>query len=242
MAKSNPIGDGAPRPPVLPGRRTRRAPRPALTQDAIVAAAIEVLKTEGVDGLSMRLVANRLGTGAASLYAHVSNKDELLELIFDELVSRVPVPVPDPAHWQEQVREMAIGMRNELQTFSQVALAGLARIPTSGKSLVAAEGLLALLDAGGLPPRVIGLAADLLALYIVGGVFEDSLYEQRGLSDESMADYAQQIHDFYAALPATRFPVLAKMARELTDGDGHDRFLFGLDVLIAGLIAVGERE
>jgi hypothetical protein len=57
-----------------------------------------------------------------------------------------------------------------------------------------------------------------------------------------MAEYADQIHKFYAALPADRFPILGGMAAELTAGDGHDRFLFGLDVLIAGLIAVGARD
>jgi AcrR family transcriptional regulator len=243
MATSTPDRDGPalPVPPVAPGRRARSAPRPALTADAIVTAAIEVLGSDGVDGLSMRLVAKRLGTGAASLYVHVANKDELLELIFDELVSRVPIPEPDPARWQEQLRDLAIGLRTELQTFSQVALAGLGRIPISYRSLAAAEGTLAILHAGGLPPKVIGLAADLFALYIVAGVFEESLFEKRGMSDGEIGEYAKQIHDFYAALPADRFPLMAMMAAELTESDGHDRFLFGLDVLIAGLIAVGAR-
>jgi len=239
-AVSDPV-DGLPRAPVPPGRRRRAPQKPGLTKDAIVTAAIAVLETEGVDGLSMRLVAKRLGTGAASLYVHVTNKDELLELVFEALIARVPIPAPDPAHWQDQLREMAIGMRDVLRTNSQVALAGLGRIPTSDSSLVAAEGMLALLHAGGLPPRVIGLAADLLALYIVAGVFEESLFESRGMSDADIGDYIQEIHDFYAALPADRFPMMASMADALTDGDGHDRFLFGLDVLIAGLIAVGER-
>ena len=240
MATSTPDRE-LPAAPVVPGRRARPAPRPALTTDAIVTAAIEVLRSDGVDGLSMRLVAKRLGTGAASLYVHVANKDELLELIFDELVSRVPIPEPDPARWQEQLRDMAIALRAELQTFSQVALAGLGRIPISYRSLAAAEGTLALLHAGGLPPKVIGLAADLLALYIVAGVFEESLFEKRGMNEDQIGQYVQQIHDFYAALPADRFPMMAMMAAELTSGDSHDRFLFGLDVLIAGLIEVGKR-
>ena len=49
-------------------------------------------------GLSMRKVAQRLNTGAASLYAYVSGKDELLELVFDELIGQVPLPEPDPRH------------------------------------------------------------------------------------------------------------------------------------------------
>ncbi len=67
-----------------------------------------------------------------------------------------------------------------------MALAGLGRIPISYRSLAAAEGTLALLHAGGLPPKVIGLAADLLALYIVAGVFEESLFEKRGMSEDEI--------------------------------------------------------
>ena len=201
--------------PTLPGRR-ERTPRPALSKEAIVAAAITVLKTDGVDGLSMRLVAKRLGTGAASLYVHVANKEELLELVFDELVGRVPIPAPDPDRWQQQVREVAIAIRDVLRTNSQVALAGLGRIPTSPPSLIAAEGILGLLQAGGLPPKVIGMAADLLSLYIIAGVFEDSLFEGRGLSDEEMGQYAQDIARFYAALPGDRFPLLTSMAGSRT--------------------------
>jgi AcrR family transcriptional regulator len=241
MARSTHLNRELPDAPVPPGRRVRPTPRPLLSQDAIVAAAIDILESEGVDGLSMRLVAKQLGTGAASLYVHVSNKDELLELIFDELVSRVPIPEPDPARWQDQLREMSIALRDQLRTNSQVALAGLGRIPTSYKSLAGAEGMLAILKAGGLPDRVIGLAADLLALYIIAGVFEESLYERRGFSDEDLGRYVEEIHQFYAALPPDRFPIMAAMSAALTEGDSHDRFLFGLDVLIAGLIVVGER-
>jgi AcrR family transcriptional regulator len=240
MVKSTEFG-GLPKPPVAPGRRDRPASRPALSKDSIVQAAIEVLETEGVDGLSMRLVAKHLGTGAASLYVHVANKDELLELIFDELISQVPIPEPDPDRWQEQLREMAVNVRNVLRANSQVALSGLARIPTSYKSLTAAEGTLAILKAGGLSTKVISLAADLLALYIIGGVFEESLYERRGLGEDDIEAYVAQIQAFYAALPPDRFPIMTSMAGALTEGDGDERFLFGLDVIIAGLIAVSAR-
>jgi len=88
-----------PPPPRFPRPSKRPTRRTALTVEAIVAASIEVLDEAGVAGLSMRRVADQLGTGAASLYAHVSGKDELLELVFDELVGQVPLPEPDPAIW-----------------------------------------------------------------------------------------------------------------------------------------------
>src|SRR6202000_3281865 len=77
-----------PPPPRFPRPSRRPTRRTALTVEAIVAAAIDVLDEDGVVGLSMRRVADQLGTGAASLYAHVSGKDELLELVFDELVGQ----------------------------------------------------------------------------------------------------------------------------------------------------------
>ena len=121
--------------PRCPRRRVSRGPskrparRTALTVEAIVAAAIEVLDEGGVVGLSMRRVADQLGTGAASLYAHVSGKDELLELVFDELVGQVPLPEPDPKIWREQVRQMLRDLRAVLISHRDAALAGLGPDP-----------------------------------------------------------------------------------------------------------------
>ena len=131
-----------------------------------MAAAIEVLDEAGVVGLSMRRVADRLGTGAASLYAHVTGKEELLELVFDELVGQVPLPEPDPKIWREQVRQMLRDLRGVLISHRDAALAGLGRIPTTPKALVAAERLAATLRAGGLSDRVIALGLDQLTLYV----------------------------------------------------------------------------
>jgi AcrR family transcriptional regulator len=61
-------------------RQREEAQRRPLTRDAIVEAALVVLEREGMNGLSMRKVAEELGTGAASLYWHVRDKEELLSL------------------------------------------------------------------------------------------------------------------------------------------------------------------
>ena len=126
----------SPEPGVIPSpprmhRRRRPTRRTALTLDAIVAAAIETLDEAGVAGLTMRRVAEQLGTGAASLYAHVSGRDELLELVFDELVGQVPLPEPDPDHWREQLRQMLLDLYQTLNAHSDAALAGMGRVATS---------------------------------------------------------------------------------------------------------------
>ena len=55
-------------------------------------AGLEILAAEGIDAVTMRAVAAKLGTGAASLYAHVRDKSELHQLMLDEVVAEVEVP------------------------------------------------------------------------------------------------------------------------------------------------------
>ena len=229
-----------PPPPRLPRSSKRPTRRTALTVEAIVNAAIEVLDEAGVVGLSMRRVADQLGTGAASLYAHVSGKDELLELVFDELVGQVPLPDPDPKVWREQVRQMARDLRAVLISHRDAALAGLGRIPTTPKALVAAETLVATLRAGGLSDRAIALGLDQLTLYVSAEAFETGLMEY-GRDPEDVERYYEDVHVFYLRLPADRFPVLASVVDDITGPEGEERFEFGLDVLIAGLEAVSAR-
>src|SRR5579875_2585707 len=85
--------------PEPPWRVPRREGRAPLSRDAIVDAALRVLDAEGMDGLSMRRVGEELGAGAASIYWHVQNKDELLQLVFERVISEIELPVPDPSRW-----------------------------------------------------------------------------------------------------------------------------------------------
>lgn len=63
------------------------SPQPGLTREAIAQAALRVLEREGIDGLSMRKVGAELGVKAASLYWHVRNKEQLLDLLTDALMA-----------------------------------------------------------------------------------------------------------------------------------------------------------
>jgi AcrR family transcriptional regulator len=222
--------------PERPGRR------PSLSLDAIVAAAIAVLDEAGVSGLSMRQVAERLGTGAASLYGYVSGREELLELVFDELVGQVPLPTPDPLRWREQVFDMLRGLRDVLMAHRDAALAGLGRIPTSPKTLAASEVLVATLRLGGITDRVVALGLDQLVLYVTAFAFEDGLLHQTGVDPEEIQRYFDEVHAFYGALPRAQYPVLASVAEELTSADGNDRFEFGIAAFVAGLEAMSRAE
>ncbi|WP_019925761.1 TetR/AcrR family transcriptional regulator [Nocardia sp. BMG111209] len=78
---------------------------PKLTRAAIVDAAVAMADETGLDALSMRRIAERIGVGAMSLYRHVPNKDALLAAMTDEVARRYPYPEPEPDWtWRDRVR------------------------------------------------------------------------------------------------------------------------------------------
>src|SRR5581483_5818872 len=94
----------------LPDRSSRKRREP-ISRDATVTAAIGLLDREGLSALSMRRLGEDLGAGAASLYWHVGSKDGLLALVLDEIIGENEGPEPDPARWQEQLKEVAKSQR-----------------------------------------------------------------------------------------------------------------------------------
>jgi AcrR family transcriptional regulator len=229
---------GAPEPPWRrkpdPPARSERRP---LTRDAIVDAALALLDREGLAGLSMRRLADELGVGAASLYWHVGDKEELLSLVLDRLVGETQVPDPDPAHWQEQVKELGRENLRQFRRHRDYAQISLGRIPAGPNSLPVLERYLAILVAAGLPPRVIAHAVDMFALYVGGFAYEESL-RVPPLGDESASQ--DQLAEYFRSLPADEFPSLVALAGDLTSGDADERFEFALDLLVKGLEAMAE--
>src|SRR4051812_36063007 len=146
----NVAGAGVPVPPWRKQRKTRppAPPRQPLSQDLIVDTALQVLRAEGLDAVSMRRVAQELDTGPASLYAHVSNKEELLELMLDRIASEIRLPEPDPARWQEQVKEIAREARRVWTSYADISRVSLGNVPTGPHLLDVAERQLALMRAG----------------------------------------------------------------------------------------------
>jgi AcrR family transcriptional regulator len=224
--------------PPAPGARGRRRPaRRALTREAIVDAALALLDEGGIEGLNMRALAERLGTGPASLYAHVSGKDELLALLIDKVSSEIPVPVPGEAPWQDQVKDAVRAIRRVLAAHGDLAHASLGNIPTGPNALRVINGFLGVLREAGLPDQVIAFAADILPLYATATAYEESLYAAKDLPDEG-AQYVAELRRYFGALPVDRFPHIVALAEPLTAGEGDARFEFGLDALVRGIASM----
>lgn len=220
--------------------RREKPERTPLSREAITDAALAIVDAEGLEALSMRRLALDLGTGPASLYAHVSGKPELLRLLIDRVAGEVVPPEPDPARWQEQLKEYARVMRAALARHSDLAGAMLASVPTGPNVMRSMDGLLGILRAGGLPDRVVAFSADLLALIVSIDVYEGSLADQRVARDP---DHFAALGRYMASLPADRFPHISALVPAMLSGDEgpDDRFEFALDVIVGGIAALGER-
>jgi AcrR family transcriptional regulator len=225
-----------PDPPWQAAPRARPARAP-LSQDAIVHAALRVLDREGSAGLSMRRVAEELGTGPASLYWHVANKDALINLIIDQVAGEVALPEPDPDRWQEQLREWLLGVRRVFERHPGVAALTLGRVPTGPNVLRWAEWTLALLRGAGIPDRIAAFAGDLLGLYLGATGYEAAMPPMTSATGEplSVEESVATIRGYFASLPADQFPNVVATVDELVGGGPEERFGLGLDVILRGL-------
>jgi AcrR family transcriptional regulator len=226
--------------PLPPGRTPpkRSHTRVPITQDSMVEAAIRVLDAEGLDAVSMRRVAQELDTGAASLYAHVANKKELLDLVFDRIVGEMELPPPgDPAAWREQIRELGISMHATMSAHADVARVALANIPLGPNALRISERMMAVMVAGGVDIQAAAWFLDRMSLYIVAEAYEGTLWElPEGFNPETDRDaLIAPLKQYFASLPVEHFPTIVAHVDEMVSGDKDQRFLFGLDLLLDGL-------
>jgi AcrR family transcriptional regulator len=213
-------------------RSTRDRPAKApLSVDAIVDAALAILKSEGLEALSMRRVAAALDTGAGSLYVYVAGRESLLEALFDRIIVTIELEVPDSSRWRIQLHSLLTRMRDALVSYPGIAAVSMVDPPRTEGAMRLLENLLGLLLAGGLDAQDAAWAADILAAQVTYAAIEAELRrtDPSALAEEVTANFAR--------LPADRFPLITAHAAQLVAGDVDERFRFAVDVVIDGVLA-----
>lgn len=220
--------------PPWSSKRSKPDARTPLSREAITDAALKIVDAEGLDELSMRRLAEELNSAVSALYAHVSSKAELLQLLIDRVAGEVQVPAPDPDGWEDQLKQVARAMRASLAAHRDLAAASLGNIPTGHNSIAVLDKLLALLLAAGLPRQIAAYAAGLIPLYISASTYEASLFDQRVQREPT---YFVELDHYLRSFPRGRFPAVAEVVDELTEHEvsRNARFEFGLDMLVRGL-------
>jgi len=217
-------------------RRGGRRRRDPITQEAIVDAALRVLDAEGLDGLSMRRVAEELDTGAASLYWHVGSKDGLLDLLFDRVIGEHNVPEPDPENWQEQLKQVARDMRATILRHRDIVRISIGRIPMGPNAIAYSERVLAILRSGGVPDQLAVLGFHLLTAWINGFTMDETGQGADTAEDQPPLDeLARMGRDYIASLPSEHFPNLVAVADHFAISDPEVRFELLIDLFVEGL-------
>jgi AcrR family transcriptional regulator len=220
-----------------PSRRERPA-KPALTRAGIVAAALAVMRAEGLDRLTMRRLAAELDTGAASLYVYLRNTAELHAAMLEELLGQIDLgPVTAPGDWQGRLVEILTSYTTILFEHPGLAQSALVTRPNGPAYFGLVDAILALLDDGGIPADRAAWAVDLL-LHVATATAVEHGTRARAIdaSDEEDA-LAAALRD----VPADRFPHIAAIgAAELMSGPG--RLDWGFRVLINGVIHTPRTE
>lgn len=214
--------------------RPQRARRdtPPLTRERIVTEAVALLDEEGVSGLTMRRLAERLGTGSTTLYWHVSTKDDVLDLAVDEVFGEVPVP-PGGNRGRGTWRGTVAGVLHELRAalLRHPWAAGLVGRPLIGPNALARQEFLhAELTHAGFTGAELTRTAYALSNYLIGSAMMQTAWQVR---DEPAARRAADAH---VQAQRDRYPTLAD-GEHLLEDDWDASFTRGLDYLLDGIAA-----
>lgn len=214
--------------------RPARAPRDEvpLTRGRIVEEAVALLDEQGVQGLTMRRLAERLGSGVTSLYWHVDNKDDIVELAVDAIFTHLPAPfgVPEPDNWRDEVVALLVDWRASMlrHPWSAALLQSLALGPNLLDRL---EFLHAALVRAGLTGQQPVAATWTLYNFVMGAtvarISHDLSAADRAVAQQRLAD----VSDRYPSLSAAQY---------LLEADWDATFAMGLDYVLDG-IAAGQR-
>jgi AcrR family transcriptional regulator len=203
-----------------PISRRERPAKPALSREGIVAAAINILRAEGLEKVTMRRLAQKLDTGPASLYVYVRNVAELHGAMLDELLAAADLHVdPTPSDWQQELITLLTSYMLMLFAYPSLAHSVLSLRPSGPQYLRLIDSVLGLLCAGGVPERQAAWGVNLLLQYAV-------------------ATAAEQEHALAAGLRATstqEYPDIAAVGPELLSGSERERLDWALRSLIRGI-------
>lgn len=217
-----------------------KGPKPKLTLEQVVSAGIALADSEGLEALSMRRLAQRLGVGTMSLYRYVPSKDELLNLMLDAVVGPSPErEASRTAGWRAFLRTTAQEARQLYLNHPWTMQANWSR-PVLGPNSVADLDLFmsGLQDLALSDQEKMNLAGALDS-YVMGAVRQELLWTnaaaESGMTDEEFWTY--QVPALEKAMSSGRFPTLAQLETDAFDGTYEESFTLGLQLLLDGLEA-----
>ncbi|CDG85595.1 TetR/AcrR family transcriptional regulator C-terminal domain-containing protein [Janthinobacterium agaricidamnosum] len=200
-----------------------------IQRENVITTALDLLDQVGIEGLTMRRLADALDIKAASLYWHFSNKQELLDGMADILIQEVARDIDTNTDWDHRLRQVAREMRVALAARRDGVRVFGGTYIISANGLRVAEALIGPLRAAGLADHVASWSASTVLYYVRGFVME-----VQGFAADDASALSQRRAQF-SSLASGRFPHVQASMEAIFETGLERRFDTGLELIIAGL-------
>lgn len=204
--------------------------RTPLTRERVLRAAMDLADREGLPALSMRKLAQSVGVEAMSLYNHVSNKDDLLDGLVEEVVAEIEPPAIG-GDWKQALRARSHSAHAALLRHPWACGLIGSRINVGPAMLRYVDATLGCLHAAGFTYPQADRAWNALDSHLYGFTLQELSFPLEP------GEYASAATEFLPLIPVETHPHMHALSHQVIDGthSGLADFDFGLDLLLDGL-------
>jgi len=206
------------------------AARQPLRRDRILSAALHLADQEGVDSLSMRNLAGKLGVQAMSLYNHVANKDDILDGLVELVVAEIEIPRLED-DWKVAMRRRAESAHQVLLRHPWAIMAMMTRANAGPAMLRYVDATIGCLIRAGFSYETADHAWHTMDNHIYGFTLQEVNFPFRE------PDYADTAREFMSKTTTDAYPYFTTLATLVMDRaySGVHDLSFGLDLVLDGL-------
>jgi AcrR family transcriptional regulator len=205
-------------------------PRIPLNRERVLSAAIALADESGIESLSMRKLAERLGVEAMSLYNHIANKNDLLEGIVEAVAGEIVTPADD-VDWKEAIHEVAISAHETLLRHPWASGLWMGTSPGPARMRYG-DSLLGAFRGAGFSKDLTYHAYHIVESYVLG--FTTQVLNFRSVDESQFEDV---VAAFIRGDYAEEFPHFTEHALQHMEPheDGVNAVELGLDLILDGL-------
>lgn len=210
--------------------KTNFKKRNTLSKELVLTTAIRLADEFGLEELSMRSLALRLGVEAMSLYNHVKNKDELLDEMVDSVVSQITLPKVG-GDWKKEMKKRARSAREILNLHSWSPMLIVSRINIGPAMLSYFDATLGCLHSAGFSLPMADHIINAVDSHVYGYILQELNFPI------DPKEYAETAKGFLPSLEKSPYPYLTSLTKKVVSGkyNGIHDFEFGLDLILNGL-------
>ncbi len=206
---------------------------PALTRERVLVGAVELADEVGVEPLTIRRLAEALGSRPMTLYGYVGGKEDILDGMVDVVFGEIEPP-PTDLPWRPALRRRCVSAREVLRRHPWAVPLMESRTSPGPRTLRHHDAVLGCLRSGGLPTPVVAHAYAVVDAFVYGFAVQEASLPGGGAGEE-IGDMAESM---VGALPADEYPHLAAFTAEHVLRPGYDfgdSFEVGLDLVLDGI-------